>query len=109
MIKALLLIFFPIPTWERIATAQRRVIPILLTHLLPLLLLGSLAEGYGLVRWGKPRGEISYIKVVPLAETLIYETMQVILLIGIVFVVAWFWLFVAVDLELYLNAMRSAG
>src|SRR5262249_42881587 len=26
-----------------------------------------------------------------------------------VFVVAWFWLFVAVDLELYLNAMRSAG
>jgi Yip1 domain len=89
MIKALLLIFFPVPTWERIATAQRRVIPILLTHLLPLLLLGSLAEGYGMVHWGKPRGEIPYIKTIPLPQTVVYQIVQIVVLIGIVFVVAW--------------------
>jgi len=89
MIKALLLILFPIPTWERIATAQRRVVPILLTHLLPLLVLGSLAEGYGMVHWGKPRGEVSYIKLLPVRETVVYQIAQIILLTVIVFVVGW--------------------
>jgi hypothetical protein len=76
MIKALLLILFPIHTWERIATAQRRVVPILLTHLLPLLVLGSLAEGYGMVHWGKARGEVSYIKLIPVPETVVYQIVR---------------------------------
>jgi len=89
MIKALLLILFPIPTWERIATAQRQVIPILLTHLLPLLLLGSVAEGYGMVHWGKLRGEVPYIQKFPVGHAVIYEIVQIVVLIAIVFVVAW--------------------
>jgi hypothetical protein len=47
------------------------------------------AEGYGLAHWGKPRGEISYIKIIPLPQAFVYEFVQIILLVGIVFVVAW--------------------
>src|SRR4051812_20130356 len=49
MIKALLLIFAPERVWERIFRAPRSIGAILLTYLLPLLLISSLAEGYGLV------------------------------------------------------------
>ena len=55
MIKALLLIFEPIATWEGIFRARRSLAFILVIYLLPLILLASAAEGYGLVHWGKCR------------------------------------------------------
>ena len=45
MIKALLLIFEPIATWEGIFRARRSLLFILVIYLLPLLLLTSAAEG----------------------------------------------------------------
>ncbi len=39
-------------TWERIVRAQRRILFILLVHLLPLLILAGAAEGFQLVHWG---------------------------------------------------------
>ena len=53
MIKALLLIIEPIATWEGILRARRSMAFIMATFLVPLLLLTSAGEGYGLVHWGK--------------------------------------------------------
>ena len=49
MIKALLLIFDPITTWDGIFRARQSMVSIVLTYLLPLLLLVSVVEGYRLV------------------------------------------------------------
>lgn len=56
MITALLLIFDTEATWNRITEAQRKLAYVLFVHLLPLLVLASAAEGYGLSIWGKTRG-----------------------------------------------------
>lgn len=85
MIKALLLIFSPVPTWERIALARRHWAVVLATYLIPLLLLGCLAEGYGLYHWGKPRGQIPHLQVFSTANTLVFEVAQFLLSLGVVF------------------------
>ena len=56
MIKALLLIFEPICDWEGILRARRSLGFILALYLLPLLLITSAAEGYGLVALGQVAG-----------------------------------------------------
>jgi hypothetical protein len=88
MIKALLLIFLPIPTWEHIKAAQRSWVTILLMYFLPFLLLTAALEGYGLVQWGKPRGAISRLVNFTVCEAVAYETVQVVLTLAIVFFIA---------------------
>jgi hypothetical protein len=85
MIKALLLIVDPVATWEGIVAAQRKWGLVLVSYLLPLLLLTSAAEGYGLTRWGKPRGEFSHVTVFSVPETIVFEAGQLILSLFIVF------------------------
>jgi hypothetical protein len=86
MIKALLLIVDPVATWDGIVAAQRKWSVILVGYLLPLLILSSVAEGYGMTRWGKPRGdEMNYIKVYSKPEVLVFETAQLVLSLFIVF------------------------
>lgn len=89
MIKALLLIFEPIATWERIVQSQRRWWFVLMGFLLPLLLLTSLAEGFGLVQWGVVQKEMLRPKVFGLAEAAVYLGAQGLLSILVVFVAAW--------------------
>jgi hypothetical protein len=86
MIKALMLIFNPAGTWERIALSRRRWWVILILYLLPLLVITGAAEGYGLVHWGKPKGEISQIKLYTHSNALIFELLQLILLLIVVFI-----------------------
>jgi len=88
MIKALLLIFDPVRTWEGIVADQRRWLSILAGHVLPLLLLVSAAEGYGLVRWGKPRGDISHLYPMSLAQAVVFEAAELVLSLFIVFLAA---------------------
>jgi uncharacterized membrane protein YecN with MAPEG domain len=88
MIKALLLIFDAAATWERISQAQRRVGFILVFFLLPLLGFTSAVEGFGLVRWGKPRGEVSWMKRFSVSEAAVFEGAQVVLWLLIIFVSA---------------------
>jgi hypothetical protein len=62
---------------------------ILLVHLLPLLLITSACEGYGLIRWGKQRGEVqevSRLKPFTRGEAVIFETGQLVLSLVVVFV-----------------------
>lgn len=86
MIKALLLIFDPIATWERIVKAHRSLVFILVVYLLPLLVLTSAAEAYGLHRWGKWQAGVARVKEFSLGEALIFEALQLILSLVIVFV-----------------------
>jgi len=88
MIKALLLIFFTVATWERIVEARRNIGFILGVYLLPLLLLSSAGEVYGLMHWGKPRSE--YGGPVPLAQyaAIHYAVIKIALNLVAVFVIA---------------------
>ncbi len=84
MIKALLLIFDPLPTWEGIFLARRTLTSVLLIYLLPVLLLVAVGEGYGLVHWGKHQGELNIVKKFPVGEAVIIETGQLLLSLVVV-------------------------
>lgn len=84
MIKALLLLIHPGTTWEGIATAGRGILFVLFLYLLPLILLTSVVEGYGLRRWGKwQKGEVSYLKKFSVPETVVVEAAYSVLLLGV--------------------------
>jgi hypothetical protein len=89
MLKAILVIFDPTGTWNKIALARRGMAFILVVHLLPLLLITSACEGYGLIHWGKERGEtqeVARLKLFTRGEAVIFETGQVLLSLVVVFV-----------------------
>jgi hypothetical protein len=79
MINAVVLIFSPVATWERIARAQRSLLAVLMFYLLPLLALTSAGEAYGLMRWGKGRGDAGRLHTFPLGEAIIIEAAQLLL------------------------------
>ena len=86
MIKALLLVISPGATWDRIVLAKRSWPVILLGYLIPLLVITGVAEGYGLVHWGKPRGQMSQITKFSNSTAVVYVILQLLLLLVIVFV-----------------------
>jgi hypothetical protein len=86
MIKALLLIFSSQVTWTRIAEAPRKWSVVLITYLLPLVLIVCAAEGYGLIYFGKQRGQIPKLVHFSISEAAVYEAGQVVLSLLIVFV-----------------------
>lgn len=86
MIKALMLILDPARTWDGIAQARRSWWVILLFYLLPLWVIAGVAEGYGLVHWGKPQGEVGAIMQSANANALIFEILQLLLMLVIVLV-----------------------
>jgi hypothetical protein len=86
MVKALLLIFNPVNTWEGIVAAQRGIRFILLRFLLPLLLLSSVAELAGLIRWGKPQGEFGRLQTLPWEVVLNYGVVQLALSFAVLLV-----------------------
>ena len=88
MIKALLLIFSSPATWTRISETPRKWGALLAGYVLPMVLLACAAEGYGLVSWGKPRGEISKLTHFSLKFAVAYEAGQFLLSLAIVFLAA---------------------
>ena len=88
MIKALLLIFSSQWTWQRISETPRKWGALLVTYVLPMVLLVCAAEGYGLVHWGKSRGQIPRVTQFPLRQVMVYETGQFLLSLGLVFLAA---------------------
>jgi hypothetical protein len=73
MFLALIMILDPTRGWERAARSGRSVLRILLLHLFPMLLLGCVAEGYGMNRWGKPAGEFGARKTYDLAQIIPFQ------------------------------------
>lgn len=90
MIKAFLLLFEPVQAWDKVARAQRSVVAIFFTYLLPMIAIAGLVEGYGLVKWGTIRvdGEFQTGRKFPLGEALVYEVAQGLLYALVVFVAA---------------------
>jgi hypothetical protein len=86
MIKALLLIFDPVATWEGILLARRSMVSILVRYLLPMILITSAWEAYGLIHWGKWQGEVAHIQKFSVREAAIVETAQVLLALVVIFV-----------------------
>jgi hypothetical protein len=89
MIKALLLIVEPNATWEGIVRARRSLGFILVLYLLPLLLVTSAAEGFGLVHWGKWQPDLGRLRTFSLEETLLVEAAQILFAFGVVFICAY--------------------
>lgn len=90
MIKTLLLIFDPMATWEGIFLSRRSTGFILVSYLLPLLLISSVGEGFGLVHWGKWQGEVGRPKQFSVQEALVFEVAQILVSLLVVFVVSLF-------------------
>ncbi|HNQ72414.1 MAG TPA: YIP1 family protein [Verrucomicrobiota bacterium] len=89
MIKAFLLIFRPVTTWNNIAVANRSVLYIFLLHVLPLILLTSFAEGYALTHWGKSHGAGNkHVKIYTVPEAVTVEITISLVYVGLVFLLA---------------------
>jgi len=90
MIKALLLLIRPVQTWDGIDRSARSIAFILFAHLLPLILLTSVLEGYGLMQWGRKRQSgMAFVKLYELREVIVIETAQGLLLVGMVLLGAY--------------------
>jgi hypothetical protein len=85
MIKALLLVLEPIAAWDRIVRAQRSLGFIFSAQLLPLLVVTSLAEAYGLIHWGKWRSDVTHLKKFSIPEATVFELGQLVLTLAVVF------------------------
>ena len=86
MIKALLLIFEPVTTWEGIFRARRAMATILAINVIPLILLTCFVEAYGLTRWGKIQGEVAHIRIFSVKEAVVFETGQFIIYLAVFFI-----------------------
>jgi Yip1 domain len=76
MLNALLLIFSPARTWERIVDSGRGIFYIFIAYLLPIMLLTSFGEGYGLVHWGKWQGVGPHLRKFSVGEAVVFEAGQ---------------------------------
>lgn len=73
MFLVLLMIFDAEAGWSRAVESSRSTIRIFILHLLPLLLLGCIAEGLGMMRWGKHVGQFGTMRLFTLEEVLRYQ------------------------------------
>ncbi len=89
MIKVFFLIFEPGPAWQRIAQARRSFAFIFCVYLLPMVLLASAVEGWGLERWGKWQPRFQRFKDFSLNEAITFEAIQSLLLLLVVLVSAF--------------------
>src|ERR1041384_8652794 len=90
MIKAFLLIFEPVHSWEVVARSQRGLAFVFATFLMPMVLLTAVAEGWGLVHWGKIRthAEVESLRKFTSPEAAVYEVVQALLYIFVVLIAA---------------------
>jgi len=86
MIKTLLLIFNPADAWDRIINARRSLLAVLVLYLLPLLVLTSLGEAYGLIHWGKMQGAARLPRTFSVHQALVFEGAYIGFMLVIVFV-----------------------
>ncbi len=76
MLKSVLLIFDPVNTWDRIEKSKRGAVWVLIWFVVPLLILSSLVEGYGLLHFGRVEQFSGHVKLVPQELVLRFETVQ---------------------------------
>jgi hypothetical protein len=85
MIKVVMLLLRPAPTWERISQAHRSVIFIFGFFLLPLIAFCSAGEVYGLTHWPKRYSKFGDPGVLSFATAIDYALVQFLLTLLVVF------------------------
>ena len=88
MIKVFFLIFEPSVAWEKIAQARRGYFFITMIHLLPLILVGTALEAWGLSKSGKWQPHLQFYKLFSTQEIINFELIQFVLLFAVVMVSA---------------------
>ena len=88
MIKAFFLIFEPTVAWDRISQARRGFAHIFFLYLLPMAVLATAVEGWGLARWGKWQPKFQKLKEFSTANVITFEAIQFFLLLAMVLVTA---------------------
>jgi hypothetical protein len=76
MFQALLLMFEGGPAWDRIVLKEQGFVRVLLQHLLPMMVITTVLEGWGLNRWGKWQPGYQFYKPFSTNEVLGYEAAQ---------------------------------
>lgn len=89
MIRALFLIFKPEASWDRITQSRRGLAFMLVFSLLPMMLLVAVAEGFALVKWGRPQVNLGNIKSFTAGEAVVTETAQMLLLLLVILLCAY--------------------
>jgi len=84
-----LFIFQPEAEWDAVLRAKRGLGFILGIHLLPAMLLASIAEGVGMAGWRKWHAGIHGIRNFTVGEAVVWEMMQLILMLVIIAVCAY--------------------
>lgn len=90
LIKDLLLIAKPIAAWNRLAAEPRSVPFIFSIYFLPLVLLASFAEGFGLMTYVQRHIVANAITRLDISKVLVYEGIEIALLLLVVFICAGF-------------------
>jgi uncharacterized membrane protein YidH (DUF202 family) len=88
MIKVFFLLFEPSATWDGIARARRGFSFILFFYLLPMIVISSAVEGWGLERWGKWQPKFQQFKNFSTTGIITFEAIQAVLLLLMVLVSA---------------------
>jgi len=89
MLKILFLLFESDVAWEKIAQARRGFAFILGVHVLPLIALATVAEGWGLMHWGKWQDRFHKTRVWTDQTTVIhFEVLQAVLFLAVIFLSA---------------------
>jgi Yip1-like protein len=65
MITALMLIFEPVDTWEKIVQTNRSAVTVFFLHLLPMMVLSLGFEAFALIQWGETRSLSGELLPVP--------------------------------------------
>jgi Yip1 domain len=86
MIKALLLIFEPGVTWDKIVQAKKSLQTILLTYLVPMILISVAGELYGLLNWGKRQNDLEMVARISRQMALYYGLAQFFMSLAVVFI-----------------------
>jgi Yip1 domain len=87
MLRVFFLLFEPAETWQKIAAARRGFSFILALHLLPFIAAITIAEGYGLMHWGRWQPRLEKIRIFSDAQIVWhFEILQAALFLLVVFI-----------------------
>ena len=89
MLTVFFLLFEPDVAWEKIAQARRGFAYILIVHLLPLIALATVAEGWGLMNWGRWQEHYQKTRIWTDQTMVIhFEILQAVLFLAVVLISA---------------------
>lgn len=80
MIRAVLLIFEPVATWEKLFRTRPGVGAVFGISFFPLLLAVAALEGYGIKRWGSWQTELERMKTFPQNEAVVVAVVHLLLM-----------------------------